>query len=178
MWNVGHREGDAILIGDIRIDAAIVLGFRGGGRARGYKVRNVGHAIQTAANTGGGGTYPAEILRTQGGLQRRTDIQALAWNRSAIYPFRQARSGAGGRIDSLANDTGTREGEILRGDASSRRGGSERRCFIPSVADTAGVGFASSLIVKEEEDLILPDRAADVAGELIKPVIVSQNAIA
>src|SRR5260370_10075308 len=113
MWNVGHREGDAILICEIRIDAALVLGFRGGGRARGYKVRNVGHAIQTAANTGGGGTYPAEILRTQGGLQRRTDIQALPRHRSAVYPFLHDRSGARGSIDRRANDTGTTEGQKL-----------------------------------------------------------------
>src|SRR5712664_2191151 len=69
-------------------------------------------------------------------------------------------------------------GIVLQFTPSSRRGGSERRGFIPSVADAAGVGFASSLIVKEEEDLILPDRAANVAAELIKPVVVSQNAIA
>src|ERR1700676_2638875 len=161
LWNVIDRKADAIPAGDIRIEAAIVLGFRGGGRARSHEIRNVGHAIQTAANTGAGGTHPARILGTQGGLERRTDIQALAWNGSAVHSFRQACIGAGGRIDSRADDTGTGEGEILRRDASGRCGSGESRGFIPSVGGARGVGFASSFIVKEKEDLILPDRAAN-----------------
>jgi len=59
------READPILGTDIRIEAAIVLGKRIGGRAGGYEVRDIGHSVEAAANAWITGTSPAQILRTQ-----------------------------------------------------------------------------------------------------------------
>ncbi len=46
------RKADAILYAENRIEAAVVCVFRGGARAGGYVVCDVGHAIQAAANAG------------------------------------------------------------------------------------------------------------------------------
>src|SRR5579864_4720028 len=140
--NVVYGKVDVIPGCDIRIKAAIVLGLRKGARTGGYVVGNVGHVAQTAAKAGILRTKPAGILRTQSCRQGRADVQALAWNRSAVYTLRQACIGAGGIIDSRADDTGTREGEILRGDASGRGQGGKRRSLVPSIGNV-GLGLGT-----------------------------------
>ena len=49
---------------------------------------------------------------------------------------------------------------------------------LPHDISDSGGGLIDRLDVEKEEDLILPDRAADPTAQLIKPVIVSQHCIA
>ena len=69
--------------------------------------------------------------------------------------------------------TCTREREILRRYAARSPQAVEGRCIVPSVALERREWFSNSLIVKEEEDLIFPDRTADAAAELIELIVVS-----
>src|SRR5271163_1385375 len=97
--NPVDRKAEAVLCGDIRIQAAIVLGSRKFGRVDRVVIRNVGHVAQGTARgsaacagsttSGVRGTRPALILCPQARRQRCPDIYALPCNRSAVHSFRK-----------------------------------------------------------------------------------------
>src|ERR1700694_3648465 len=77
------------------------------------------------------------------------------------------------RTKAVVDDTIAGEGEVLSGDASAGRRGGESRGLVPAGAGDVGVRLADCLIVKEGEDLIFPDGAADAAAEMLELVSVS-----
>src|SRR5271165_2062244 len=89
--NPVNRKADVVLLGDICIQAAIVLGSRKFGGVDRIVVRNVGHVSQgttrgsaacaRSSAPGVRGTCPALILCPQARSQRCTDINALPCNR-------------------------------------------------------------------------------------------------
>src|SRR5271167_4780520 len=107
-----------VLFGEIRIQAAIVLGSRKFRRIDRVVVREVGDRTQGAARgsaacagpaaAGVLGIRPAEILRTQTSCQRRSDVDA------------QTGSRAGGAGIESSNYTVTGERKILCCDAPRR----------------------------------------------------------
>src|SRR5580700_5139005 len=181
-------ESDLILAGNIRIQAAIVLGSRKCGRVDRVVVRKVSHSTERTARgsaAGAGpsatrvvGIGPAEILLAQACRQGCTDIDALARNRFAVHPFRKAGRCAGAVRIEGPDHTITGEGKELRGDASRRRQGSESRRLVPTIALHVGGRLSNSLIVEEREELIFPDRATDAAAELFELIGVFRHAIA
>ena len=120
--NPVNRKADMVPDCNIGIDASVVLGRVKCGGIDSVVVRNVRHRTETAADPGVTRTGPGKIVRAQGRRQRRTNIDALAWNGPAIYPFRKAGSCAGGvRIEGSDHPV-SGERKILCGDASRRRG--------------------------------------------------------
>ena len=101
------------------------------GRVDGVVIRYVGHGAEGAASGSAScagppaarvrGIGPALILRAQASRQRRTQIDALACNCSAIYAFRKAGGYAGGVSVEGSDYAISGEGKILCGDASGWR---------------------------------------------------------
>ena len=126
--NPVDRKAQVVLLSEVRIQAAIVLGSGKFRRVDRVVVREVGHVAQGTARSSTArarstasrvrGTCPALVLCPQARRQGCTDIDALPRNRPAVHSFRKT----GGRARSVgiegSNYTVTGERKILRGDAS------------------------------------------------------------
>src|SRR6266403_1351033 len=166
-------KGDMVLLGDIRIQTAIVLGSAKFGGIDGVVVCDVGHISQAAANAGISRALPSGVVRAQRRCERRANIQPLAGNRSAIHTFGEAGSRAGGGWIEGSHYAVPGKGKKLGSDAACGRQRVECRCIVPTVALNIGEGFTNRLVAEKEENLIFPNWAAHATAELFKLILIS-----
>src|ERR1700677_4220705 len=111
----------------------------------------------------------------QAGSQRRTNVQALPRNGSAVYAFAESgiRAARGGNDG--ASHRCSLEVEVSGGDAVCRRQGRKGGGGEPLRAGR-GHALALSLVGEEGKDPVLPDGSADAAAQLVVTIFVPQQA--
>ena len=124
---------------------------------------------------GDAGVHPGEVLLAQAGGQRRTDVQALTRDGTAVYAFSEAGIRAGCRGNRGAGNCRSLEVEEGRGDAVCRRQCGKRRGGEPLVAGRL-YGLALSLVGEEGKDPVLPDRSTDASTQLVITVLIPEQA--
>src|SRR5271156_4866475 len=93
--NPVNREAGMVLAGHVSVETSAVLFEIAAGRITDAVLGDVRGVGKSTADTGCAIAHVTQVLRAQAGGQRRTDVQALTRDGSAIYAFAESGIRAG-----------------------------------------------------------------------------------
>src|SRR5579859_1928036 len=171
-WNPVNREAGVVLTGDISVEASVVLFKITGRRIAQAVLGDIRDVRESTADAGIVVADIGEILLAKAGGKRRTNVQALPGDGSAIYAFSEMGIvGAGCRANDCTENGCSFEIEIGGGNAVRGSKRCKRRGREPSGACHWN-GLALSLVVEEGKDLVFPDWPTNAATPLVVTVFI------